>query len=217
MSDVLTVLPPNASVLEKATDRALATRLDAIPVPIRTAWDADIIPLDTLPWLAWGVGRKTWNTAWPEEVRRSIVRDAYPIARRTGTVRAVRDAIAVVESALDYGGELEIVEWWQTTPRGTPRTFRVEISLDPETGAPPPAAFVEELIDEISAAKPLTAHFALSQSLSVAGGYQTVGAIRPTTVCRLEFAQRPPLHLSVVTDDGSPVVDGSGASVFLEL
>lgn len=217
MSDLQTVLPPNASVLEKTTDRALGAQLDAIPTPIRVAWDADAIPLDTLPWLAWGVGRKTWNTAWPEEVRRAIVRDAYPIARRTGTVRAVRDAIAVVESALTYGGTLDIVEWWQTTPKGTPRTFRVQIALDPETGAPPPAAFVEELIDEISAAKPLTAHFGLSQSLSVAGGYQTVGAIRPTSVCRLEFTQRPPLNLSVVTDDGSPVVDAGGASVFLEL
>ncbi|QQQ17745.1 phage tail protein I [Brevundimonas vitis] len=216
MSEPRTLLPPNATPLEAALERALARRLDELPTPIRDAWDADTIALDTLPWLAWAVGRRTWNADWPEAVRRAIVRDAIITARRLGTVQSVLDVIELVGGSQAFGGELDLVEWWQTEPKGEPGTFSVTLSIDPEDGPPPAAAFVDELIDEVSEAKPRSRHFTLTQALGFDGGIDVVGAVRPMAYARMEFAQRPPLILTIVTDDGDPVIDAGGATLFLE-
>lgn len=178
-----TLLPPNASRLEKALDRALGRQLDALPTPVRDAWNADVIPLETLPWLAWGVGKRTWNSEWPESVRRSIVRTAIPTARRMGSVKSVRDIVAA------FGGSLAIREWWQLTPKGEPFTFSIVLTLNGQTGEAVTARFVEEVVAEIERAKPARAHFTFTQGLSFAGAMAAQGGLRPVVIRRMEFEQ----------------------------
>ena len=183
MSDPITLAPSSASRLEKALDRALARQLEALPLPVRAAWNADQVALDDLPWLAWGVGKRTWNADWPEPIRRALVRTAIPTARRMGSVQSVRDVVAA------FGGALAIREWWELEPKGEPYTFSVVLTLNGATGEAVTARFVEEVVEEIKWAKPARAHFTFTQGLSFAGSIQVVGAVRPTVIRRMEFEQ----------------------------
>jgi phage tail P2-like protein len=183
MSDPQTLLPSSASRLEKALERALARQLAELPTPIRDAWNADVIELEQLPWLAWGVGKRTWNAEWPEAIRRSIVRTAIPTARRMGSVQSVRDIVAA------FGGQLAIREWWELSPKGPPFTFSIVLTLNGQTGEAVTARFVEEVVAEISRAKPARAHFTFTQGLSFAGAAAIAGGVRPTVIRRLELEQ----------------------------
>ena len=216
MSD-LSILPRNAQPFEKAVDEAVALAVAVLETPVRQAWDAETIRLDVLPWLAWGVGRRTWNASWPEAVQREVVRDAIPIARRTGTVQSVRAVMATVGVSQTYGGDLAVTEWFQSEPKGEPFTFSVGFNLNPAAGPAPSAAFVEELIDEVSQVKPARAHFTLRQTLRLSGGATVAGAVRPATYTRLDLAQRTPCVLTVTDADGNPVVDGGGVQIVMEL
>lgn len=183
MSDPVTLLPSSASRLEKALDRALARRLGDLPLPVRDAWNADVVALEHLPWLAWGVGKRTWNSEWPEAIRRALVRTAIPTARRMGSVRSVRDVVAA------FGGALAIREWWELEPKGEPFTFSIVLTLNGATGEAVTARFVEEVVAEIGWAKPARAHFTFTQGLSFGGSFNVAGGVRPTVIRRLEFEQ----------------------------
>lgn len=183
MSKPATLLPSSSSRLEKAVDRALARQLDALPLPVRAAWNPDLVDAESLPWLAWALGKRTWSADWPEPVRRALVKTAIPTARRMGSVRSVRDIVAA------FGGALEVREWWELEPKGEPYTFAVVLTLNGATGEAVTARFVEEVVEEIRWAKPARAHFTFTQGLSFAGAVDVVGAVRPTVIRRMEFEQ----------------------------
>lgn len=183
MTDFVSLLPPNATDLEKVIERALGRRIDALPAPVRDVWNADVIPLATLPWLAWGVGMKSWNADWSEAVRRSVVRNAIPTARRMGSVQSVHDVVRA------FGGSLVLREWWELTPMGEPFTFSIVLTLNGEGGETTSARFVEEVIAEVTRAKPARAHFTFTQGLSAAAGVAVQGGVRPTVYRRLNFEQ----------------------------
>lgn len=213
----LSILPRNAQPFEIAMDEGLALAVEKLETPVREAWDADAISLDVLPWLAWGVGRRTWNAAWPEAVQRRIVRDAIPTARRTGSVQSVRSVMETVGVSQSYGGELAIKEWFQTEPKGQPFTFTLDLALEPGEGPPPSRDFLEELIVEVDQAKPARSHFVLRQTLGLAAGVRVAGGARPITYTRLDLVQRPPRKTNVVMDDGTQIVAGDGAQLIVEL
>ena len=183
MSDFQSLLPPNATPIERALEKALGERMDALPTPVRDVWNADVIPLATLPWLAWGVGKRSWNAEWPEAVRRNIVKTAIPTARRMGSVQSVRDVVAA------FGGSLAIREWWELSPKGPPFTFSIVLTLNGQSGEAATARFVEEVVAEIERAKPARAHFTFTQGLSLAGAMSAVGAMRPVVIRRLQLEQ----------------------------
>ena len=54
MSDQPSLLPPNASALERKLEQA-TLRLGTLPVPLRELWNPDTCPAHLLPWLAWTV------------------------------------------------------------------------------------------------------------------------------------------------------------------
>lgn len=121
MSDSL--LPPNATPLERALEAA-TLRIDAIPVPLRTLWNPDTIPVQLLPWLAWGLSVDNWDPAWTEARKRAVVAASIDVHQHKGTVGAMLTAL----SALDYNASL--IEWWQSAPPAAPYTFRIEVALD---------------------------------------------------------------------------------------
>ena len=51
------------------------------------------------------------------------MRSSYYVHRRKGTIAALR---RVVEP---LGYQLDVTEWWQQQPEGTPGTFQVEVSV----------------------------------------------------------------------------------------
>lgn len=169
------ILPPNSSAFLRAMETAV--KVKPVPRVVRPLFDPMTCPIALLPWLAWQLGVRTWSNDWPEMVRRRRVARAAEIARRQGTLSAVRTAVAV------FGGQISIREWWQTTPRGQPHSFSLVLAL---AGDAPDTELIEQVIDEVRAAKPLRSQFTFAVSTRAGGHIGVACAARPAVLLRLK-------------------------------
>lgn len=174
------LLPPRSTALERALEAAASDVLD-VSTPVRDVWSPERCPVELLPWLAWGLSLDNWATEWPEAIKRARVRSALAIARRKGTADSVRQVVA------SFGGSVAIREWWQMEPKGEPFTFDLVMNLE-RNDAPASAAFVDQVIAEVSRAKPVRSHFTFTQGLNFAGRVGLVAKVRPAIVARLDCA-----------------------------
>ena len=154
------LLPGNATELERLAAQALA-EIERVPVPLRDLWNPDTCPVPFLPYLAWAFSVDRWSQAWPESAKRAAIRAAYFIHASKGVIGALR---RVVEP---LGYLIEVLEWWEEVPAGTPGTFRLLVGVL-ETGIT--EAMYQELSWLIDDAKPLTRHLVgLAIGLEVRG------------------------------------------------
>ncbi len=166
----LGLLPPNASELERLAAEALA-QIERVPVPLRDLWNPDTCPVELLPYLAWAFSVDRWSSAWPERAKRAAIKAAYFIHAHKGTIGALR---RVVEP---LGYLIEVREWWEEAPLGTPGTFRLLVGVL-DTG------ITEEMYQEltwlIDDAKPVSRHLVgLAIGLDVTGTAH-IGAVLTT-------------------------------------
>ncbi|MCW2484757.1 phage tail protein I [Candidatus Symbiopectobacterium sp. NZEC127] len=145
MSDTR-LLPVGSSALEVAAATACA-EIVRVPVPLRLLWNPDTCPVHLLPYLAWAFSVDRWDVAWPESVKRQVIRDAFFIHRHKGTIGALR---RVVEP---FGYLIRIIEWWQSG--GEPGTFRLDIGVQ-DSGITEETFY--ELERLIADAKPASRH-----------------------------------------------------------
>lgn len=176
---VPSLMPPNATALDRAAEAVSVSALQDIAQPHRALWNPDTCPLALLPWLAWSMGVEAWRTDWPENVKRAIVRNAIQVQRRRGTIASVRDTVA------SFGGSIAIREWWQKTPKGTPHTFELVFTMAGQENTS--AAFVDDVMAEVSRVKPLRSHFDFIQGLGSTGAIHLVAIGRPTIFARLDM------------------------------
>lgn len=181
LADAPTLLPRNATALERAIERVSAKAIDKTPLPHRSLWNPDTCPIELLPWLAWAVGVEGWRTDWPDLVKRSRVKSAMEVHRLKGTVHSVR---SVVQS---FGGQIEIREWWQTTPRGAPHTFELVLTLSGAGGGEASAAYVNDVIAEVNRTKPLRSHFTFVQGINLQASVKVTAVARAVAYARLNF------------------------------
>jgi phage tail P2-like protein len=146
MSDVL--LPANATEAERAMEQATA-RIGNVPVPARYMWSPQNCPVALLPWLAWAFSVDTWDPLWTEAQKRAAIAASYGVHRQKGTVGAVRSALAAL------GMNLDIVEWWEETPKGVPYTFRVSINVDQGSAT---QEQIIKLLEVVNSSKNLRSH-----------------------------------------------------------
>lgn len=168
----MSLLPPNASFLERGLEAATA-RASEVAVDFAPLWDPDTCPVNLLPYLAFALSIDSWAPEWPEATKRARIRTAIDIHRHKGTAKSIRDIIA------PFGAQIALREWWQTSPAGTPHTFSVLLSLTGTTGGAPSAQLIDQVIDEIRRTKPVRSHFTFGQAISVTGGIRPVAAARP--------------------------------------
>ncbi|WP_323162863.1 phage tail protein I [Stenotrophomonas maltophilia] len=173
------LLPPSSTSGERALVDAVSVR--PLPVDITSLWNADTCPADLLPWLAWALSLDDWKPYWPEAVKRARVRTAIAIQRRKGTVGSVRDVVAA------FGGSLLVREWWELEPKGRPHTFDVVMTIAGQKGEQVTAAFVDDVIGEISRTKPVRSHFTFTQGMQALGGVGVVPAARAAAYRRLRL------------------------------
>lgn len=112
----------------------------------------DTLPSDALDHLAVQFDVAAWRDKWPVTLKRTVLKTAISDKRIKGTVAAVKQALASIGSAA------EIVEWWQTNPKGEPHTFTIyatqadfEGLIDDE--------MQEDLMALLDDAKPLRSHY----------------------------------------------------------
>ncbi|UOF16460.1 phage tail protein I [Lysobacter capsici] len=174
------LLPPNATSLERALERASA-RIDDVPTPMRKLWNADTCPVELLPWLAWALSIDTWQPNWPEHVKRARLRTAMEIQRRKGTAQSVRQVVAA------FGGAVQLREWWQQEPPGQPHTFEMVLTLTGEGGETATAQYVNDVIAEVSRTKPVRSHFTFTQGVQAKLPVGVVFAARVASYRRLQL------------------------------
>ncbi|MDF2792531.1 MAG: phage tail protein [Pseudomonas orientalis] len=142
------LLPTGSTPLERAATEAMAEAM-ALRVPLRDLWSPDRCPLPLLPYLAWALSVDRWDQAWPEKTKRSVIKASFFVHKRKGTINAVR---RVVEP---LGYLIEVLEWWQTVPMGTPGTFALKVGVLDTGITEEMYQELERLIDD---AKPVTRH-----------------------------------------------------------
>tara|TARA_B100002049_G_scaffold159790_1_gene119556 strand:+ start:1236 stop:1790 length:555 start_codon:yes stop_codon:yes gene_type:complete len=173
-----TLLPPNATAFERAIVAAAARACD-VPVPIRALWSVDDCPLRLLPWLAWAMNMQTWQSDWPEAIKRSRIRSAIDVHRRRGTARSVR---VVVES---FGADIALREWYQMEPMGTPMTFNVTLSIG--DSLPQTAQFQRDIIQAIELTRPVSRHYELVATTDADTRIGVLAAAQAITYRRLNL------------------------------
>lgn len=160
MTGSLTLLPRNATQLERLAAQALA-QIQRTPIPLRQLWSPSTCPLPMLPYLAWSFSVDRWNSDWSEATKRAAIRSAYYIHSRKGTIGALR---RVVEP---LGYLIEVIEWYETAPEGIPGTFALKVGVL-ETGITD--EMYQELTFLIDDAKPRSRHLTgLQISLETTG------------------------------------------------
>ena len=182
MSDPRSLLPPNATQIERAIEQAQA-RAATVAVPLRELWNPDTCPAHLLPWLAWTLSLDSWQPYWPESVKRERIRMAVEIQRRKGTAKSVRDVVR------SFGSSLAIREWWQLEPKGTPHTFELVLTLG--AGVPNTVEYQQDVIAEVERTKPVRSHFTLTLGLAATGGLGLGGAARPVIYRRIQCNEAP--------------------------
>ncbi len=102
-----------------------------------------------------------WDEAWPEAVKRSVIRSSFYVHAHKGTIGALR---RVVEP---FGYLIEVVEWFQTEPKGVPGTFALKIGVSDEGISEETYQELTWLIDD---ARPVSRHMTgLAISLETTG------------------------------------------------
>lgn len=123
-----TLLPPNPTKGELASEQVMAHVGDEL-LDVRIVKNPDLCPAELLPALAWEFGVTYWEEGWTETQKRKVIKNAAVINKKRGTPWAVKQALAVV------GREIQLVEWFNDTPKAPPYTFRLIIlgeSITPE-------------------------------------------------------------------------------------
>ncbi|MCF6221635.1 MAG: phage tail protein I [Robiginitomaculum sp.] len=115
-----TILPSTSSDLEKALDINSAARFDH-DLPIDKLWSAETCPVQLLPFLAWALSVDTWNSDWPEHIKRKVIATSAYVHRYKGTAAGIRAAL----DALELG--VEISEWFEHG--GDPYTFTADVMV----------------------------------------------------------------------------------------
>lgn len=182
MSNVRSLLPPNATQLERVLEQVQA-RASLQAVPLRELWSPDTCPAHLLPWLAWTLSLDSWQPYWPVSVKRERIRMAVEIQRRKGTAKSVRDVVR------SFGSSLAIREWWQLEPKGTPHTFELVLTLG--AGVPNTVDYQQDVIAEVERTKPVRSHFTLTIGLAATGGLGLGGAARPVIYRRIQCNEAP--------------------------
>lgn len=128
------LLPENASRLERAFERAFLDLLDEMEAPFPTLLDPQQTPAEFLPYLANDRGVGEWESAAADDEKRKTVAAAWPTKRLAGTGKALATAL----ESLSFSTTL--VPWQEDSPRGEPFTLRID-------------ALSEETIDEVKTAR----------------------------------------------------------------
>ena len=152
MSDLPTLLPPNASALERDAEQVSAQRSADIPVVLSSLWNADKCDARWLGWLAWALSVDVWEADWSEDQKRNVLRESMAIHRVKGTVGAVRRALGAL------GFDIDITEWFEYG--GTPHTFRLDATADDifASGRAVNVSLLDLIADVIENVKPVRSH-----------------------------------------------------------
>lgn len=154
------LLPLNSVSLELAIEVATD---ETTQIPLRTLYNPQTCPAHLLYHLAWTWSVDRWDENWSESVKRAAISASFYIHQHKGTIGAIRRAVEPL------GYLIDVQEWWQTVPQGTPGTFALKVGVL-DTGIT--EEMYQELTSLIDDAKPVSRHMLeLAISLETTGRF----------------------------------------------
>ena len=171
MSNVPSLLPPNATTVERHIEQT-AARIDSIPIDFASLLNPYECPVDNLPWLAWQMSVDEWDDNWDEQVKRDVIANAIAVHRHKGTPGALKlalqslgyedveiiepstakyDGAYIYDGSITYGNDMHWAE------------FDVILNI----GNSPTAAQLQKIIDSINNYKPARSHLRNLQYASI--------------------------------------------------
>ena len=154
MSDLPTLLPPNARSVERDLEQVMA-RLQGLSLPASVLWNPDLCPENLLPYLAWAMSIEIWDETWTAEQKRATIKSSVAIHRVKGTRGAVERALVAL------GFRIDLSEWFET---GDPvHTFRLDAYGSDvfEAGFSIDASLLATITRIVESVKPVRSHFTL--------------------------------------------------------
>lgn len=200
------ILPPNATAGEAALEAAMRADIDISA--LGTLWNPSTCPADVLPFLAWALAISHWDTNWTEAEKRAAVLAAIPFHQIKGTRAAVEQVLARFNPLLD------IVEWWQTRPKGAPHTFQVRADAQLISADFLTSETAEAIVRDVAAAKPLRSHFDFVFALETQAIIYVDGGITTGSMTRSDYTADHDTSrdwsIALQTEDGEPLTDDAG-------
>ena len=182
MSDrkFLSVLPWHSTGTERALERA-GLWVEGNDFSNDT-WNPDNCPEHLLPWLAWSLSVEVFDSRWPVEIRRNVIRSSIEVHRKHGTLGGLKTALAAL------GVDIRVTEWFDTGAR--PYTFSIKALATVDLiGDPSIPLLSSQLRDQvmrvIDSVKPVRAHYDLAFLLRFTGARSiAAGTVIRSRACR---------------------------------
>lgn len=212
MPDVVSLLPPATTPLERAMEQATA-RIGGVDVPLGQLWNPATCPAELLPWLAWGLSIDFWDADWTVAEKRAAIAGTLTEQMRKGTRTSLR---AVLDR---FDPLIGLVEWFQANPRMTPHTARLELPLPDESSVVYSEELIAALLRDIAQVKPVRVHMEAVHALRAAtttwltGGAMMLNYIRVDA--GVDTTIEPAWSNYLQTELGEPLLDEAGN--FLEI
>jgi phage tail P2-like protein len=161
-------IDPQLGLISEAVDRPLI--LPAI----------DDLSAGVLEHLAVQYDVTAWDSAWPIETKRTVLKTAIADKRKKGTRGAVERAIEAVAPIAT------LTEWWQD-PSGEmlPHTFKIELWQD--GGAVGPGT-QNNVIAQVDDAKPVRSHYTFTAIQKAGSGLYFASVLRAISYARVRSA-----------------------------
>lgn len=119
MTQIKSILPPNATQLQKDLEAATTQRLLSLDENrLRYLNNPELCQPEFLPWLAWSMSVDVWNNDWSIDTKRTVVRESMQVHQTKGTLGSLRRALEAFMAS-----RIRITEWYEYN--GDPYTFRV--------------------------------------------------------------------------------------------
>lgn len=171
MPDLPSLLPPAATLLERAAEQAM-TRIGGIDLPLGDLWNPATCPAEFLPWLGWGLSIDFWDTDWTVAEKRAAILTTLQLQKAKGTRQSLR---AVLDR---FDPLIALVEWFEADPVMAPHTIRLELPLPADSAVVYDEALVLALLRDIAQVKPVRVHMeAVHKLVAVTGAWLDGGAI----------------------------------------
>jgi phage tail P2-like protein len=167
------------SATARAIDPQLRLISEAVDRPLILA-SIDELSAGVLEHLAVQYDVTAWDSAWPTETKRAVLKTAIADKRKMGTRGAVQRAIEAVAPIAT------ITEWWQDTSGDMPpHTFKIDLlqeesAVDAETQA--------DAIAQVNEAKPVRSHYTFTAIQKAGSGFYFAGVLRAIAYARVRSA-----------------------------
>lgn len=168
------LLPPNATKLERDLEQVIANAID-IEVLIQDLWDPYKCPFTLLPWLAWAYSVDHWEDSWPEHIKRGVVANSFDVHKHKGTPYALQRALD------SLGIRTNMLEWWEAKANGQPGTMKILAMLTENFTNDQNTLFTREMLEMVTEAirvhKRGSIHFELELGIAFEEQVAVAGAV----------------------------------------